>query len=67
MRLLSAVVWLALLSHAAVAQPQFRTGSIEGNVVERDTGAPIASANVELRRVQIVPFAGTSRPTPKSP
>jgi hypothetical protein len=62
MRLLSAVVWLAFLSHAAVAQPQFRTGSIEGNVVERDTGAPIAGANIELRRVQTVPFAGTNPP-----
>jgi hypothetical protein len=61
MRLLC-VVWLALLSHSAVAQPQMRLASIEGMVVERDTGAPIADANVELRRVQRVPPQGLNPP-----
>jgi hypothetical protein len=42
MRLSCAVVWLALLLDAAVVHAQLQPGSIEGNVVERDTGVPIA-------------------------
>jgi hypothetical protein len=51
MRFLWTLSWIVLLSQGAVAQPP-RLASIEGVVVERESGAPIARANVELRRTQ---------------
>jgi hypothetical protein len=54
MRVLAIVASFVLLwppwQGGAAQQPP--TGSIEGAVVERDTGVPIARANVELRRAQ---------------
>jgi hypothetical protein len=51
MRFLWTLSWIALLSQGAVAQ-QPRLASIDGIVVERDSGVPIGRANVELRRTQ---------------
>src|SRR6187397_2644442 len=51
MRFLWTLSWIALFSQGAVAQ-QPRLASIDGIVVERDSGVPIARANVELRRTQ---------------
>ena len=51
MKFLWTAALLSLFSAGAVAQ-QPRLASIEGIVVERESGAPMARANVELRRTQ---------------
>jgi hypothetical protein len=53
-RFLTTLAFLALLAHGASAQ-QPRFASIEGTVAERDSGAPMGRAFVELRSVQARP------------
>jgi hypothetical protein len=62
-KLLWTIAWLTLISQGAAAQ-QPRLASIEGTVVERDSGAPIGRAFVELRKMQAVPSQTTANGTP---
>ena len=52
MRLHSAVILAVLLPAAVAAQDDRARGSIEGIVRERDSGAPIGRAHVELRAIR---------------
>jgi hypothetical protein len=60
MRRLWTIGWLLLLAQGATAQ-QPGLGSIEGKVIDRESGAPVARAHVELRRAVTVSGVVTTR------
>lgn len=60
MRRLWTIGWLLLLAQGATAQ-QPGLGSIEGKVIDRESGAPVARAHVELRRAVTVSGTVTTR------